>query len=98
MELPVPYSVYQVYNNYSYIYNNQARIYGDYGKSPSCTVGDKIYDNNELIYENERLIYAIANLSKESRCVYRNKSIDIRGVGNGGNFILNSINFDVAEV
>jgi hypothetical protein len=98
MTLPMPWSVYQVYNNFSTIYNNDAKVFGNYENVIKYAVGDKVYQNNELVYENDRMTYAVGNLSKNIRCVYRNKSIDIQASGNGGNFILNSINFDVVEV
>jgi hypothetical protein len=98
IELPVPFFIFKIWHNYSLIYNNKAKIVTDNNRSLVYVGGDKVFKNSELIYSNDRPIYSVMNLSKEVRCTYRNKSLDIQGSGNGGCFILNSIIFDVAEV
>ena len=99
VNMPTPYSVKLIYGNGSPIYENRAPIYDDVNSnSLYYAMGDPIYQNNDLVYRNQQLIYPIINVSTDIRCTYRNKSIDIFGVGSGGAFILNSINFDIVEV
>ena len=59
--------------------------------------GAKIYGNTELIYGNERPIYTRPSILKESRNVYRNKYLDIKGAGQQG-MILNSVILTLVEV
>ena len=97
LPLPVPWIIYRIYNNFARIYGNAAHVTSTYNEALQYAIGEEIYENSELIYDNDRRVYEITNLSRDVRCVYRNRSIDIRGAGSGS-FILNSINFDIAEV
>ena len=60
-------------------------------------VGVKIYENSQLIYGNENAIYNRPSILKESRNVYRNKYMDIKGTGKQG-MILNSVTLTLVEV
>ena len=60
-------------------------------------VGVKIYENSQLIYGNENAIYNRPSILKESRNVYRNKYMDIKGTGKQS-MILNSVTLTLVEV
>ncbi|WP_110953043.1 hypothetical protein [Anaerosinus massiliensis] len=57
-----------------------------------------IYENNDLIYNNDSLLYPIVSQFGNTRCVYRNRYLDIKGKGSGSGIIFNKIMFDIVEV
>ena len=59
---------------------------------------DIIYDNDTLIYNNNTKIYPEVAMSNIIKCVYRAKALTVKGNGVNGRLVLNSINFDIAEV
>ena len=59
---------------------------------------DLIYDNDTLIYNNNTKIYPEVAMSNMTKCVYRSKALTVKGNGVNGRLVINSINFDVAEV
>ena len=65
------------------------RIFGE--------VGVKLFGNKELAYGNKRPVYNRPSILKESRNVYRNKYLDIKGSGEHG-MVLNSITLTLVEV
>lgn len=58
----------------------------------------RIYGNAEVIYENERQLFPVESNCDGLRQVYRDRCIDIRGVGKGSAILLNKIEFDIVEV
>ena len=57
-----------------------------------------IFGNPELIYGNKQKIFSARDITKESRNVYRNKYLDVRGSGNMSGFALSGITLDIVEV
>lgn len=62
------------------------------------TASEYIYANADPIYSNPKPIFNRPTVLVESRNVYRNKFLDIRGSGSGGGLTLNAIMLSVAEV
>lgn len=98
LTFPLPRSCRLIYGNTSPIYRNPMKIYdtGDYGEFYSN--GDLIYENDALIYKNRTRLFATESAIKSTRCVYRNRVLDIYAKGATGSFTLNYLRFDVAEV
>lgn len=57
-----------------------------------------IYDNQTIIYNNDSLLYPMVSLFENTRCIYRNRELDIKGNGAGSGVIFNKIIFDIVEV
>lgn len=59
---------------------------------------DLIYDDDTLIYNDRRKIYPEVAMNNMTKCVYRSRALTVKGNGSNGRLVINSINFDVAEV
>ena len=95
---PIPSQSISIYENKSTIVNNHVAIDTSERQRYLYSKDDTIYENVESIYENDRSIFSRQSYIKESRNIYRNKFIDIRGSGEGGGFILSGIILDLVEV
>lgn len=96
--LPVPMIALKVYHNRQLIYRNRTKIRQAGRTQGVYARGEMIFGNSELIYGSKRKIFSARDITKESRNVYRNKSLDIRGSGNMSGFALSSITLDIVEV
>lgn len=96
--LPVPMVALKVYHNRQPIYKNRTKIRQSGRTRGVYARGEMIFGNMELIYGNKRKIFFARDITKESRNVYRNKYLDIRGSGNMSGFTLNGITLDIVEV
>lgn len=96
--LPLPSSSVKIWHNRARIYNNRTKIHEDGRGRGIYASGEKIYKNPEPIYGNHKKIFSRREVTKESRNVYRNKYLSIKGYGNAGGFILNGFVLDIVEV
>lgn len=100
LPLPTPYVANRIWHNYSRIYHNRRRLCGDNERTGYnlYEAGDQIYENFEPIYHNYRPIYNPSAIALRTRCVYRNRTLAVQGMGAGSCFVLNALTMDVAEV
>lgn len=100
LPLPTPYVANRIWHNYSKIYHNRRRLCGDNERTGYnlYDAGDQIYENFEPIYHNYQPIYNPSAIALRTRCVYRNRTLAVQGMGAGSCFILNALTLDVAEV
>lgn len=96
--LPIPNYLTKIWHNYSPIFKNRTKICAEGRGQGVYSSGEKVYWNPEPIYHNPTPIFSRRVYTKESRNVYRNKFLPVRGYGSLGGFILNDITLDVAEV
>lgn len=98
LAFPVPLGCRRIYGNTSAIYRNKMPIYGSGYYGEFVTYSDPIYENDDLIYDNHTRLYQTATALCETRCVFRNRVLDISGRGSTGAFVLNFLKFDIVEV
>lgn len=98
LDLPMPQFLSKVYGNKTKIYKCRTKVKAEISSRGIYAAGDKVYNNRELIYANTQKIFSVRDITKEVRNVYRGKTIDVKGYGSAGAFVLNKIIFDVAEV
>lgn len=96
--LPVPKRNVKVFGNTSKVYKNHFAIPFPSRKLGTYVQGDKTFDNVNFIFGNDAKIFSQPTFIKESRNIYRSKFLDVKGFGEGGGFLLNSITLDLAEV
>ena len=96
--LPVPMIALKVYHNRQLIHKNRTKIRQAGRTRGVYARGEMIFGNPELIYGNKQKIFSARDITKESRNVYRNKYLDVRGSGNMSGFALSGITLDISEV
>lgn len=97
IEGSMPSSADCIYHDYSYLYKNKRELRLK-KKTNVYRNSDCIYDNPEYIYGNRSALKGLECFKSDVRCVYRSNGIRASGKGGGGLFLLNSFNYDVAEV
>lgn len=95
---PVPPMSRRIYGNTSRIFRNTMPIFdqGNYGEFHAYS--DYIYNNDDLIYDNHTRIFPTSTSLRGTRCVYRNRILDVQGRGTTGAFVLNFLKYDIVEV
>lgn len=99
LPLPTPYVAFRVWHNYSRVYHNRRRVCGANERVFNLyEAGDEVYENFEPVWHNYQPVYNPAALALGARCVYRNRTLAVSGMGAGCCFLLNRLDVDVAEV
>lgn len=96
--LPLATQSFKIWHNHTKIHNNRFKVNGAARARGVYARGEQIYRNPAPIYNNHRKIFSRRDVTKESRNVYRDKYLSVRGHGSSGGFILNSIVLDIVEV
>ena len=97
LEAAQPDTAYELYNNNAYLYESQLPLC----PPPTASMypgSEELYNSQEMIYESDLPLVTLGMYRAEIRCVNNRKSIQVRGSGNGGITIFNSISYDIAEV
>ena len=97
IESNLPDSANNIYRDYSVLFSSKREIKLKL-KNDIYNMGYYIAGNDDYLYQNKDLIKGYECLRTESRCVYRDKGIELKAKGSGGSFLLNSINYDIVEV
>lgn len=93
----VPKEALQIWHDFTQLYHSKRQV----KSKPIADIyrnGDEIYDNDDEIYKNPTYLKSTAYLRQTKRQIDRHKAIKVHGKGHGGRFILNLINFELAEV